>query len=88
MKISKNRFPEMDEDVYIESTYPIIQINIFPKNLTELNKYDNIGIIASTTFNNKIFWEFISVTYVWYQLNDNIINDLKDRVKQSVFRII
>ena len=88
MIIPRGTFREMNDDVFVEALYPNIQVDMFPyKNPLSYSKdFDSIGYIASTTFNGQVFYEYYSSPNYWYVKDDEIIENLKNNVKQLVLK--
>jgi len=88
MKIPKNTFKEMDEDVEVEVLYPNMQVDVFPyvepSKLIRRGEPDSIGYIVSTTFNGKLFYDYYSAANHSRIDVERLIEAMKDNVKLSV----
>lgn len=81
-KISKGDIKGMTHDIVIESLYPDIQIDIF-----EDRQKDECVYIASTYFNNMVFYEFYEIEYRRFITNESeLIDSLKSNVKNNVLK--
>ena len=92
MKIPKNTFLEMDEDVEVEVLYPNMQVDVFPyidpSKSGSRGEPDSIGYIVSTTFNGKMFYDYYSAINFHKIDVERLIDAMKNNVKLSVLRSI
>jgi len=83
MKITKNSFHGMSEDVNVNVLYPNMQVDIF-KN----ESHDNVSYLVSTVFNKELFCYFFTEHNIHNKNEKTIIDRLKTTVKESVLKSI
>ena len=91
MIIPKNTFLEMDEDVEVNVLYPNMQVDVFPyvdpsKGIKKDKDYDSVGYIVSTTFNNKLFYDYYSAMNNHRIDAERLVEAMKENVKLSVLK--
>jgi len=90
MKIPRNRFLEMNEDVYVEALYPNTQVDIFryKEPLSRGDAYDSIGYLVSTIFDGELFYEYNTIKIYQHIDESNLIEQLQDNIKLAVIRTL
>lgn len=91
-KIPKDRFLEMNEDVYVNVLFPNMQVDVFKykssNRIVDGDWYDRIGYLVSTIFDDELFYEYYTGDKFSEDYADKIIEDLKEHVHYSVTKTI
>jgi len=91
-KIPKERFLEMNKDVYVDVLFPNMQVDVFKykssKRLEDGDWFDRIGYLVSTIFNDELFCEYYIGDKFSEDYADKIIEDLKEHVHYSIIKTI
>ena len=89
MKIPRNIFPEMNEDVEVKALYPNTQVDVFRyKAPFSLSDYDITSYLVSTIFDGQLFYEYNTVTKHSQTDESHIIDHLQENIKLSVIRTL
>jgi len=91
-KIPQNRFLEMTDDVYVDTLFPNMQVDVFKykssKQIGDGEWFDRIGYLVSTIFMDELYYEYYTGDKFSYDHLDKIVEDLKDHVHYSVIKTL
>lgn len=90
--IRKWIFEEIDAKILVEREYPDIQWNEFeykyPFKEGGLPDYDKIGIMGSTIYNDKLFYEYVVLESEFFDHKDDVILKMKNKIDESILKYI
>lgn len=83
-------FEEIDAKILVEREYPDIQWNEFeykyPFKEGGLPGSDKIGIMASTIYNDKLFYEYMVLEREFFESKNEMILKMKNKIDESILK--
>jgi hypothetical protein len=81
-------FEEVNKSIIVKKQYPNIQWDEFeyeyPFKEGGLKGWDKLGIMASTIYNDKLFYEYYVLLRDYYIYKNEIYIQLKDQIDKSI----
>jgi hypothetical protein len=86
--IRKWIYEEVDRPIIVKLQYPVIQWDefeyIYPFKEGGLPGWDKLGIMASTIYDNKLFYEYFVLLRDYYNYKNEIYIQLKNKINKSI----
>jgi len=86
--IRKWIYEEVDRPIIVKVQYPDIQIDEFEYHIPFkeggiFGKFDRLGILTSTIFNNKLYYEYCVLNVDCVSEKQRFIDKMKNKIKEN-----